>query len=503
MCVDAQAEVFQVAQLSRREFLVRLGIGGVLTAAYGLQAGRTPADASPSIRSPNSQNRSNDETSPVVIRHSKNLHFGTSIYPFRKNQDPAWLLSEAGALGLNELRVGYPRQRVERQPNYDKFDPQHFHEPSPQILNLLRDSHFLILMVLQGPGADTKGNPVDWPRTASGSIDGLRAAEAHANYAHWTINRTKDFVDTYELWNEAFGKIDDPRKKSFGPGGSLENADNYAAMMIPTANLIRKLAEGRKIAVEGNYWNLSRSVGSSPDFQHLLQMADFVVRHPYGYQPESYERIDPERGTTSAMDLYRTYNSNLKWWFSEYGVSPHDVGLTPGNMPEIVQAKAVLRSTVLHLLHDIEHLDVFCLYYPTIPHYTLIDETGRRKPAFFALQKLIASLTPRRQCLDLKIKRLDLPADCKDLCLTTTDGFTYLIWQETSVKTFTQSPPSVVSNPLLKLDNGGSLRLESVTDPIKGMQVADAIAHAVSPSEVRLSIPVQDYPLICRFRATQ
>lgn len=440
----------------------------------------------------------------LVTLKSDDLGFGTSIYPFRSKQNIAWLLSEARALGLTELRVEYSRDRVERSAVDTIYIPSQYIEKAQDIVDSLRHSGVRIILLLDGYRKNEKGAIVDWPRNADSTIDGAASAKGMANYAHWVVNTTGDFVDTYELWNEAFNNLGDPiLRKGFGPGGSRINADNYSAMFLPVVDTIKSISPSSKVTVEGNYWNLDRSVGGSPGFQELLGKTDYCVIHPYGYSLNMYQ---PGGDVYDAMNYYPRYNPAVKFWWTEYGVSPKNVGLDTNTFTDTTtQSKALIRATLLHLLGGVRHLDFFCMYYPSIPGYSLIYDDSNsvhiRKPAWYVFQKFLTAITPGQASLpDTLIRTHALPDSIRDLAIATKNGFTYLIWQETPVDQFASSPPLRNVTVSLGVSDIRQLKLDKVLDPITGKDISNVTAIRSAPNQLTLTLAVADYPLICWFK---
>ena len=431
----------------------------------------------------------------LLTLQGSDLHFGTTLYPYRKGNDVAWLLGQARDLGLTELRVGYERQRVEKAAHPETWNPRNYHDPQPEVLAALRKSGFAILMTLLGPGRDPQGHVRDWPRQADGTIDGPAAAAGYAHYVRWTVNQTKDFVGTYELWNEAFNTISVRgvgNGKGFGPGGSLANADNYAAMMAPALAEIRRQAPGAKVTVEGNYWNLSRSVDRSAAYQALLKAADYAIIHPYGFKPAGYQSGG---NLYASWTDYARYNPNLRFWWSEYGVHPKDVKIPETNWTDFGQAKAVLRATVLHLHEGLGHLDLFDLYYPSQPAFSLLDvKTRQHRQAFGTFKALLASLHPGKPGGAGALQRAaDLPAALRDLAVAVPGGFTYLVWQETDPRTFEQHASPVQAT--VTLSASAALHLVRAYDPLTGKPLI-LKTHPVKGG-LALDLTVPDYPIVC------
>lgn len=437
----------------------------------------------------------------LITLDGDTFHFGTTIYPFRSNQDIPWLLSEAKELGLTELRVEYPREHVERAKNSLLYDESNYSEGMQDRINLLRSSHFDYIFVLDGHEVNAQKKAVDWPRNADGTINGKYASMGMANFARWVVLHTHDFVKTYELWNEAFASYwDSFRHKGFGPGGSLLNANNYANMMLPVVREIKSVDKTLQIAVEGNYWNLDRSVSKSSRYQELLQQANFAIIHPYTYDLHAYE--SPQKTPTDKggnlyndMKLYKTFNPNIDFWWSEYNVSPKSVGLKNENFSSIVQAKSLLRASLLHMLHGVKHLDMFDLYYPTKENYTLIDEHKNRKLAWYAFQRFLAAVGQKQPSInDSLIRTTPLSSGIRDLALAKSNGFSYFIWQETPANQFENTLPSRVTTVSLKSSRDRLIHLVQMLDPITGNQITSTVVQ--QQTGITLTIPVVDYPLI-------
>ena len=436
----------------------------------------------------------------LVNVRSDQLHFGSAIYPFRQNANAEWLLKECQALGLNGIRFSFPREHIERVPNNGSFDPGHFHNPYTEITNLIRNSGFDAIMTIHGHPGDQKGAPVEWPRNSDGTINGRAASGSYANYTRWLVNHTKDFVHTYEMWNEAFGHIEDQRfKKSFGPGGSKQNADNYAALVSPAVSQVRLQAPHAKITIEGNYWNVQNSAAKSKLYCELLKRADFVIRHPYSYTPTEYLTKGSNNHNAffyEENEFYRSINPKLQWWYTEYNVTAKPLAVSPERLNGALQAKAILRSTVLHLRHGITHMDVFALFYPGSPELTLIDLDRTRRPAWYAYRNLINSCAPGRGSVTGKLQRISaLSPGLRDLSVSVVNGYNYMIWEETDVSEFKMAPTRLRETVVLRNEFGKHLKLISVMDPMTGKEVTDVHAVNQPDGSLSVSLPVTDYPV--------
>lgn len=434
----------------------------------------------------------NSSPGKLITLKAQDLHFGTTIYPFRKDQDVNWILLQAKALGLTELRVETPREDFERSSNDSIYDPQQYRQVYPDRMDILRNSGFDFIFTLDGHHVDSNGKTVDWPRNTDGTIDGQAASIGMANYAKWMVEQTSDFVKTYELWNEAFTNYwDSFGKKGFGAGGSKKNANNYAAMFLPVIQTIKNINPNIQVTIEGNYWNTEKSIGQSPLYQELLQKADYAILHPYTYSPDAYT----ENGNIGQIMNYdKQTNSALGFWWTEYNVSPKSA-IDQKEFSDAGQAKAILRATLLHLAHGVTHLDLFDLYYPSKPQYTLIDQEKNRKPAWYVIQRFLTTVGQKEPSnSDTLIRNNQLSSTFTDLAISHQNGFTYLIWQETPVSTFDKNTPNKTITVSLKTANGKMLKLGKVIDPITGNEVT--IQTLQKNGELSLTLPVSDYPLL-------
>lgn len=433
----------------------------------------------------------------------RDLRFGTGVYAYRSGQDLPWLLSEARALGLTGARVEYPRGRVEASRDDRTYDPANYREPNPEIARLLKQSGLEILFVLDGHRVNERRQPVDFPRNPDGSVDGQAAAPGFANYVRFAYEHTRGAASAYELWNEAFNTLFDKHfgGKGFGPGGSKQSADNYAAMMLPAMKFLKSRDKSLPVLIEGNYWNAERSMTASPGYQELARMADYAVIHPYGYKLHFYEKESGGQRAGTIRDVREhlaRINPRLAMWYTEYNVSPKDMGLAGGEAPPLVQAKAVLRATLLHLSHGVTRMDVFCMYYPSIDKFSLIGKDRVRKPSWHAFQRLMAALSPGARDGAMKISRQGvLPGGLRDLAVATPKGASYLIWQETSVERFPVSVAPLPATVSLSQASGRPLKLAGVLDPITGREPGGVNAR-VQGAILSLALSVPDYPLLCR-----
>lgn len=435
----------------------------------------------------------------LVNIRADNLSIGTSLYPWRKPHNPEWLFSESKAIGFNCVRFAYERNHCQRIfGQQDKYQL-----PKPDVSGLIHASGLDVIMLIQGHAGNESGEGIEFIRLEDGSIDGRANASAFAAYTHWLVQHTRDFVQVYELWNEAFGHIDDAKfKKSFGPGGSKENADNYAAMMFPSMQIIRKNATQAKVTIEGNYWNVEKSVAQSKLFQTLLSQADYVVKHPYGYDPLMYSKnAEGHAGQFYEQDqFYRSVNPDIKWIYTEYAPTAKILGAAEKEVNGELQAKAVLRTTLLHLRHGINKLCLFDLYYPKALVHTLVNEDGTRRLAWYTMQQFLKSCALPQRSVDQKLIRANrIDAGLRDLSIATQNGFLYCIWQETEPHQLRNGVKQITANVELRTSSKQPLRLDSAVDPLTGKDLHGACEQKHINGNLNISIPCRDYPLLCKF----
>lgn len=492
-------------EINRRDFLRFAGGFGLCAAQLVHKSLLLPARGASSVQIFPGKPLFDLPGDQLITISANELRIGTSIYPFRAPHRPDWILSECKQIGFNSIRLAYPRNNCQRGDDDGPYDRRAFRLPNPDISDLLRSSGMKVVMNVQGHSGDSKASPIEWPRNSDGSINGKAAAQSFANYTHWLTEETRDFVETYELWNEAFGHIDDQKyKMSFGPGGSKENADNYADMMTPALRVIRKLAPNASITIEGNYWNVNRSAGASESYQQLLAAADLAIKHPYGYDEETYQskRSHGKESQFWEQDhFFRTINPNLKWCYTEYAPTASCLGVKVNELKGRLQAKGFLRATVLHMRHGITQLYPFAIYYPTAPGNTMIDEDGTRRPAWYAMQRFLQCCKLNKPAIAAKLSRsTKLPEACRDLAIATANGFTYCIWQETDPKTFINAASPQTVTVQLKASLAKPIILASVIDPLEGKTIQNIRTQSHPDASISITVPVTDYPLLCQLQ---
>lgn len=257
------------------------------------------------------------------------------------------------------------------------------------------------------------------------------AMEAFLNFTKATVERYKDKIDYWEVWNE-------PNHMNYW--GSTPNGKEYGELLVQTAKLIRALDPGCKIiggsmaGIDAQFTDDFLSVGSD-------KLIDIISYHNYGAVPE--ERV---YAAIELWEVINKYNPEINLWQGECGYPSHSSsrdfrGRAPWGLN--IQAKWLLRQSFV---------DVYFCKATMSNYFKLIDDGGRgdkqqrsnlrpidtifgfperggsrvrtkgvnekclltnpdyeRKPAFFAYQNLCAVWKPEYEphVVDYKIEVVD------------------------------------------------------------------------------------------------
>ncbi len=216
------------------------------------------------------------------------------------------------------------------------------------------------------------------------------------SYVEALVEHFKDRVDHYEVWNE-------PDLVSFWKPGP--KAADYVDLVRLTAEPLRKVQPGAKLIGGAIAWGMTAwSIKFLEDCMRagMHELIDIVSYHGY--------KSIPERHSTQEIEAFRhiinKYNPKLEYWQGEAGVQSKvpDEGnagaLSTMKLSESIQARMLLRRTLLELSHDCSmssyfHMADFAHYAADkrTYHYGLVRlEDGSPKPAYYALQSLATLL---------------------------------------------------------------------------------------------------------------
>lgn len=165
------------------------------------------------------------------------------------------------------------------------------------------------------------------------------AMEAFLNFTRATVERYKDKIDYWEIWNE-------PNHRNYW--GSEPNGEEYGRLLIETAKIIRKIDPNAKI-IGGSM------AGISPEFTDAFlkvgsaDYIDIISYHNYGAVPE--ERVYKAIELWEVIDRYKPA---LELWQGECGYPSHSStrdyrGRAPWGLN--IQAKWLLRQIFVDIYY--------------------------------------------------------------------------------------------------------------------------------------------------------
>lgn len=159
------------------------------------------------------------------------------------------------------------------------------------------------------------------------------AMEGFLAFAKATVERYKDKIDYWEIWNE-------PNHRNYW--GTTPDGKEYGKLLVQTAELIRSIDPGCKI-IGGSM------AGINPEFtQDFLsvgsdKLIDIISYHNYGAVPEErvYKAIE-------LWEVINKYNPDIELWQGECGYPSHSSsrdyrGRAPWGLN--IQAKWLLRQS--------------------------------------------------------------------------------------------------------------------------------------------------------------
>ena len=163
--------------------------------------------------------------------------------------------------------------------------------------------------------------------------------EAYLKYVAATVERYKDKIDYWEVWNE-------PNHRNYW--GSAPDGREYGRLLVQTAELIRKTDPGCKIiggsmaGIDPKFTDDFLSVGSD-------KIIDIISYHNYGAVPE--ERVYP---AIELWDVINKYNPDIELWQGECGYPSHSStrdfrGRAPWGLN--IQAKWLLRQSFVDVYY--------------------------------------------------------------------------------------------------------------------------------------------------------
>lgn len=238
------------------------------------------------------------------------------------------------------------------------------------------------------------GNPVyepgHTPKLGDNPSTDPKVRAAWLRYVGAVVERYKDAVDEWELWNE--------------PHGGAKEAPDYARFLIETAETIRARQPKAKIigfATAGVDLPLVKGGLDVLKQEGKLGLLDFVCYHPYSVNPDaSYTRIGELRR------LVNSYDKRIRIFQGENGAPSRKGGfgaITNYDWNEERQAKWALRRLLGDLGRDIpsSYFSICDMQYPDRVNFkgllaTNPDKTvNHPKQSYGAVQRVAAIFDSR------------------------------------------------------------------------------------------------------------
>jgi len=251
------------------------------------------------------------------------------------------LVARAAEIGVKWTRLGASWSQVEREKGiYD------FEETDKAFKVAIKNGITPFITVGGGNKLYSKLTTYDDPKLAEiygyspePPIKDPVAMEAFLAFAKATVERYKDQIDYWEVWNE-------PNHPNYW--GTEPDGKEYGKLLVQTAKLIREVDPGCKI-IGGSM------AGISPDFANDFlsvgseKLIDIISYHNYGAVPEErvYRAID-------LWEVINKYNPEIELWQGECGYPSHSStrdfrGRAPWGLN--VQAKWLLRQSFVDIYY--------------------------------------------------------------------------------------------------------------------------------------------------------
>ncbi len=211
-----------------------------------------------------------------------------------------------------------------------------------------------------------------------------KSMEAWLRYVEATVNRYKNVVKEWEVWNE--------------PNGQKSNTPEvYAALLIKTSEVIKKVQPDAKIlgfALAGIPLKWTEEVFEILKKNNKVELVDYLTYHPYNRNPDdSYETVE------KLETLAHSYNPNIKLFQGENG-SPSQLEYTHAlaNYPwtEISQAKWFMRRMAGDRVRNIPSsiFTMVDLHYPNmlqsfgLLRANLLNDIIYKRPSYYGVQHM-------------------------------------------------------------------------------------------------------------------
>ena len=223
-------------------------------------------------------------------------------------------------------------------------------------------------------------------------------------FARKIIERYKDQVDYWEIWNEG---------NSVWFWGNDPDASEYMQLVQHTSKLINELDPGSKI-IGGNLARLDLPFAEELFELGIADYIDVFTFHPYGHYPEaivkkiSFQARTPEwyipadHQVKDLLAIVEETGKDIEVWQGECGYPSQMNGMGwngSGPWSERIQSKWIMRRALVDLsfnsnvstyflMKEAKNLGREAYNYKGLLRYA----DNHRKPAFYAYQNVIAAL---------------------------------------------------------------------------------------------------------------